>query len=144
MSVYSLSDLNTETGERIIKKMRLTEDVLDIKEPLDTSIAGYPWIARVAYDEGSQRAGYLVYLHQHLKKLMDRGDFLLDDIADDKSVLSIVDPRLPFRLNGTADVLLINRRTKNPLIKSVKPSHVPQALGQLVSCSMKALSIVIR
>ncbi|EEY55109.1 crinkler (CRN) family protein, partial [Phytophthora infestans T30-4] len=55
-----------------------------------------------------------------------------------------------FAMKGTVDVLLINRTAKNPLIKlagvslvielkkKVEPGHVPQAIGQLVSCSMKA------
>lgn len=92
----------------------------------------------------------MAYLRQHLKTLLDRGDFLLDDIADNESLLDIKDPRLPFVMRGTADVLLINRSSKNPLIRlagvsmvielkeKVEPSHVPQATGQLVSCSMKA------
>ncbi|EEY65439.1 Crinkler (CRN) family protein [Phytophthora infestans T30-4] len=149
-SAYSFSDLNTAMEERIVKKMRLTENIPDIKEPVDTSIAGYSWIPKIVESEESQRAGYMAYLQQHLKTLIDRGDFLLDDIAGDKSVLNIVDPRLPFAMKGTADVLLINRTSKNPLIKlagvslvielkkKVEPGHVPQAIGQLVSCSMKA------
>ncbi|KAG6592650.1 Crinkler (CRN) family protein [Phytophthora cinnamomi] len=149
-SAYSFSDLNTAMEERIVKKMRLTENVPDVKEPVNTSIAGYSWIPKIAESEESQRAGYMAYLQQHLKTLIDRGDFLLDDIADDKSVLNIVDPRLPFAMKGTADVLLINRTSKNPLIKlagvslvielkkKVEPGNVPQAIGQLVSCSMKA------
>ena len=149
-SVYSFSDLNAAMEMRIVKKMRLTESIPDVKEPVDTSIAGYSWIPKITESEESQRAGYMAYLQQHLKPLMDRGNFLLDDIAGDKSVLSIVDPRLPFAMKGTADVLLINRTSKNPLIKlagvsmvielkkKVEPGHVPQAVGQLVSCSMKA------
>ncbi|EEY69586.1 Crinkler (CRN) family protein, partial [Phytophthora infestans T30-4] len=149
-SAYSFSDLNTAMEERIVKKMRLTENIPDVKEPVDTSIAGYSWIPKIVESEESQRAGYMEYLQQHLKTLIDRGDFLLDDIAGDKSVLNIVDPRLPFAMKGTADVLLINRTAKNPLIKlagvslvielkkKVEPGHVPQAIGQLVSCSMKA------
>ncbi|OWY96453.1 Crinkler (CRN) [Phytophthora megakarya] len=149
-SVHSFSDLNTALEERIVKKMRLTENIPDVKEPVNTSIAGYSWIPKIAESEESQRAGYMAYLQQHLKTLIDRGDFLLDDIAGDKSVLNIVDPRLPFAMKGTADVLLINRTSKNPLIKlagvslvielkrKVEPGHVPQAIGQLVSCSMKA------
>ncbi|KAG2866965.1 hypothetical protein PC113_g2396 [Phytophthora cactorum] len=149
-SAYSFSDLNTAMEERIVKKMRLTENIPDVKEPVNTSITGYSWIPKIAESEESQRAGYMAYLQQHLKTLIDRGDFLLDDIAGDKSVLNIVDPRLPFAMKGTADVLLINRTSKNPLIKlagvslvielkkKVEPGHVPQAIGQLVSCSMKA------
>ncbi|GMF19806.1 unnamed protein product [Phytophthora lilii] len=53
-------------------------------------------------------------------------------------------------MDGTADVLLVNRRAKNPLNKlagirvvielkkKVDSSHFAQALGQLASCSLKA------
>lgn len=147
-SAYSFSDLNTEMGERLVKKMRLVENVPDIVEPPDTSISGYSWIPEVLENGPSQRTGYMAYLRQHLATLMDRGDFVLDVIAGDKSVLSIVDPRLPFRMNSTADVLLINRGDSLvtlagvsvviELKKKVEKSHVPQAVGQLVSCSIKA------
>ncbi|KAK1943124.1 hypothetical protein P3T76_005761 [Phytophthora citrophthora] len=149
-SEYKFSELNTAMETRIFKKMRLTENIPDIKEPADLSIGGYSWKPNIAENEESQRAGYMSYLQQHLKTLLDRGDFLLDDIANDRSVLSIVDQRLPFAMTGTADVLLINRTSKNPLIrlagvslvielkKKVEPCHVPQAIGQLVSCSIKA------
>ncbi|KAG6618498.1 Crinkler (CRN) family protein [Phytophthora cinnamomi] len=103
-SAYSFSDLNTAMEERIVEKMRLTENIPDVKEPVNTSIAGYSWIPKIAESEESQRAGYMAYLQQHLKTLTDRGDFLLDDIAGDKSVLNIVDPRLPVAMKGTADV----------------------------------------
>ncbi|POM74721.1 LOW QUALITY PROTEIN: Crinkler (CRN) family protein [Phytophthora palmivora] len=112
-SAYSFSDLNIAMKERIVKKMRLTENIPDVKEPKDNSIAGYSWIPKITESEESQRVEYMAYLQQHLKTLIDRGDFLLDDIAGDKEVLNIVDPRLPFAMNGTADVLLINRTSKN-------------------------------
>jgi hypothetical protein len=111
----------------------------------------------------SQKNGYMVYLKQHLATLLHGGNFLLADMvkkvkkqwmniikANDKGVLTIEDPRLPFRMNGTADVLLIKGRKVNPLItladlcmvielkNKVEKAHVPQAVGQLVSCSIKA------
>jgi hypothetical protein len=150
-SAYSFSNLNTAMEERILKKMRLTENVpTDIHEPEDTSIPGYSWIPEVLENGQSQRAGYMAYLQQHLATLLNGGNFVLADIANDKEVLTIEDPRLPFRMNGTADVLLIKGRRVNPLItlagvcmvielkKKVEKAHVPQAVGQLVSCSIKA------
>jgi hypothetical protein len=111
----------------------------------------------------SQKNGYMVYLKQHLATLLHGGNFLLADMvkkvkkqwmniikANDKGVLTIEDPRLPIRMNGTADVLLIKGRKVNPLItladlcmvielkNKVEKAHVPQAVGQLVSCSIKA------
>jgi hypothetical protein len=87
----------------------------------------------------------MAYLQQHLKPLLDRGNFQLDDIALDKMALSVVDPRLPFRMDSTADVLLVSRRTKVipnrlagirfviELKKQVEYSDFAKALGQLVS-----------
>lgn len=75
---------------------------------------------------------------------------MLADIVNDEEVLTIEDPRLPFRMKGTADVLLIKGRRMNPLItlagvcivielkKKVEKAHVLQAVGQLVICSIKA------
>ncbi|CAK4527096.1 unnamed protein product [Aphanomyces euteiches] len=149
-SAYSFSELNTEKEERIIKKMRLTSKIPDVDEPVDGSIDGYTWIPNIAESNKIQRTGYMTYLQQHLKNLLDRDDFFLDDIAGDKHLLDVKDPRLPFPMKGTADVLLINRRSKNELLpmagtsvvielnKNVDRSHVPQAVGQLVSCSIKA------
>lgn len=148
-SAYSFSDLNTEMEERLVKKMRLVENVpTDIDEPPDTSIPGYSWIPQVP--ESEESPGYMAYLRQHLAPLVNRGNFVLADIVGDKSVLTIVDPRLPFRMNGTADVLLIKGTRMNPLKKlagvcavielkkKVEGRHVPQAVGQLVSSSIKA------
>ncbi|KAG9406237.1 hypothetical protein AC1031_002561 [Aphanomyces cochlioides] len=132
-SAYSFSKLNTDKQERIAMKMRLTTKLPDVKEPVDGSIAGYSWIPNIAEIDESQRS-----------------DFFLEDIAGDENLLDVKDPRLPFPMKGTADVLLINRRSKNQLFplagtsvvielkKKVDRSHIPQAVGQLVSCSIKA------
>ncbi|KAI9923087.1 hypothetical protein PsorP6_000740 [Peronosclerospora sorghi] len=147
MVAYEVLKERDEKAERIVKKMRLSENIPYVKEPVHTSIAGYTWISEVAKSDESQRVGYMAYLQQHLKTLIDQG-FQLVDIAGDQSALTIVDPRLPFGLKGTADVLL--RKSNNPLImlagislvielkKKVTSDHLPQAIGQLVSCSMKA------
>lgn len=131
--------------------MRLQENYLDCDEPVDTLIAGYQWRSNAAESEASQRVGYMsVYITLSFEDANgDRGDFQLEDMAHDESLLSIVDPRLSFRINGTTDVLLVKRRAKNPVItlagnsmvtelkKQVEFCHLRQALGQLVSCSLK-------
>ena len=149
-AAYSFSELTDELGKRMLDKMGLQQDCFDFEEPNDTSIAGYQWLPGVAEDHEDQRAGYMAYLQLHLKPLLDQKGFQLEDISQEESLLSIVDPRLPFRMDGTADVLLVNRLAKNPanklagvrmvieLKRRVEPSHVPQALGQLASCSLKA------
>ncbi|CAK4616742.1 unnamed protein product [Aphanomyces euteiches] len=148
-SAYSFSKLNANKQERIAKKMRLTTKLPDVKEPVDGSVAGYSWIPNIAEIHESQRNCYMTYLQQRLKNLLDRGDFL-EDIAGDENLLDVKDPRLPFPMKGTADVLLIHRKSKNQLFplagtsvvielkKKVHRSHIPQAVGQLVSCSIKA------
>ncbi|GMF10401.1 unnamed protein product [Phytophthora lilii] len=91
--------------------MRLQDDYLDFDEPDDSSVAGYQWIPMLAQTHEDQQVAYMRYLQHNLKSLLDRGDFQLEDITNDESLLSIVDPRIPFRINGTADVLLINRKS---------------------------------
>ncbi|GMF27384.1 unnamed protein product [Phytophthora lilii] len=149
-SVYSFSDLNSELGQRIKNKLRLRDDYLHFDEPENTSVEGYQWIPELAESHEDQRAACMRYLRHNLKSLLDQGGFQLEDIANDKSLLSIVDPRLPFRMIGTADVLLVNRKSKWPSNKLagisivielkhiVKEYHSPQAMGQLASCSLKA------
>ncbi|DBA01300.1 TPA: hypothetical protein N0F65_001805 [Lagenidium giganteum] len=117
MPAYAFSDLTATMTARIIRKIGLTEAIPYVIERVDTSIQGYPWIESTTKNDERQRAGYMAYLQQHLETVIDCGDFVLDDIAGDESVLSIVDPRLPFAMKGTADVLLINRTSKNPLMK---------------------------
>ncbi|KAF0713526.1 hypothetical protein As57867_004293, partial [Aphanomyces stellatus] len=41
-SVYSLSDMNSEKKRRILQKMGLDVNVLELEEPCNTSIPGYP------------------------------------------------------------------------------------------------------
>jgi hypothetical protein len=150
-SAYSFPDLNAEMKQRIVQKMRLIENVpTDINEPEDTSIPVYSWNPEVPENGKSQINGYMMYLQQRLATLLNGGNFVLADIVNDEEVLTIKNPRLPFRMNGTADVLLIKGRRMNPLItlagvcmvielkKKVEKAHVPQAVGQLVSCSIKA------
>ncbi|KAF1322411.1 hypothetical protein FI667_g11367, partial [Globisporangium splendens] len=149
-SVCSLSDLNSEKQERIFKKMRLEADYLEFKEPVDTSVAGYKWKDAVAEDAAPQREEYMKYLKTHLKTIREEYDLELLDVVDDKTLLSIVDPRLPFRMNGTADAVLVDRRSimhNDPLVgvrvvielkRQVQRRHKPQAFGQLVSASLKA------
>ncbi|KAF0682406.1 hypothetical protein As57867_025386, partial [Aphanomyces stellatus] len=43
-SVYSLSEMNSEKKRRILQKMGLDVNVLELEEPCNTSIPGYPWI----------------------------------------------------------------------------------------------------
>ncbi|CAK4319837.1 unnamed protein product [Aphanomyces euteiches] len=92
-SAYSFSKLNADKQERIAKKMRLTTKLPDVKEPVDGSV-------------------------QRLKNLLDRSDFFLEDIAGDENLLDVKDPRLPFPMKGTADVLLIHRKSKKPTISA--------------------------
>uniref|UniRef100_K3XAY9 Uncharacterized protein n=1 Tax=Globisporangium ultimum (strain ATCC 200006 / CBS 805.95 / DAOM BR144) TaxID=431595 RepID=K3XAY9_GLOUD len=109
-SVYRLSDLDAEKGERILKKMRLECDYLYFKEPVGTSVSGY---ARLdgAEDAATQRSSYLTYLETHLKSITEEKELHVLDVVEDETLLSVIDPRLPFQMDGTADVVLGDRRS---------------------------------
>ncbi|KAF0702011.1 hypothetical protein As57867_007803, partial [Aphanomyces stellatus] len=141
-SVYSLSDMNSEKKRRILQKMGLDVNVLELEEPCNTSIPGYPWIVEFPENQEVQRVQYMAYLEAHLMKQLNANKvvFSLLDIANDKTVLDTVDPRLPFRIKGTADVLLAKSNVTNlipmaglciviELKKKVEKNHINQAIG---------------
>ncbi|KAL4093765.1 hypothetical protein PRIC1_011195 [Phytophthora ramorum] len=151
-SVYSLSDLHTEHRYKMAKKMRLADDYITFEEPSpspNTRILPYTWLDA---PEGAdnQRAEYMTYLKTHLKTVLEEKDLSLLDVAKNQTVLSITDPRLPFGMRGTTDVLLVDRRSiqhREPLAgvrmvvelkKKVEQHHKPEAFGELVSASLKA------
>ncbi|KAH7467148.1 Crinkler effector protein 1 [Phytophthora ramorum] len=151
-SVYSLSDLHTEHRYKMAKKMRLADDYITFEEPSpspNTRILPYTWLDA---PEGAdnQRAEYMTYLKTHLKTVLEEKDLSLLDVAKNQTVLSIIDPRLPFGMRGTTDVLLVDRRSiqhREPLAgvrmvvelkKKVEQHHKPEAFGELVSASLKA------
>ncbi|KAG6619957.1 Crinkler (CRN) family protein [Phytophthora cinnamomi] len=151
-SVYSLSDLHTEHRDKMAKKMRLADDYITFVEPSpspNTRILPYTWLD-VPEGADNQRAEYMTYLKTHLKTVLEEKDLSLLDVAKNQTVLSITDPRLPFGMRGTTDVLLVDRRSiqhREPLAgvrmvvelkKKVEQHHKPQAFGELVSASLKA------
>ncbi|KAF0693691.1 Aste57867_15367 [Aphanomyces stellatus] len=137
-SVYSLPDMNSEKKRRILQTMGLAVNIFELEELCNTTIP-------------VQRVQYMAYLEAHLMTQLNANKvvFSLLDIANDKTVLDTVDPRLPFRLNGTADVLLVKSKGKNlitiaglsiviELKKKVEKKHINQAIGQLICASIKA------
>ncbi|KAF0720287.1 Aste57867_431 [Aphanomyces stellatus] len=154
-SVYSLSDMNSEKKRRILQKMGLTVNVLRMKEPCDVSIPGYPWIDEFPENQEDQRDQYMAYLEIHLMTLLDEDVFSLVDIANNESVLNTEDPRLPFRIKGTADVLLVKSNVTNLIpmaglciaIELRRTSRSIISIKQLVNLCALALmhhSVVIR
>ncbi|KAG9408911.1 hypothetical protein AC1031_020823 [Aphanomyces cochlioides] len=127
-----LSDMNSEQKHRILTNLALKVNVLELEEPLDTSIPGYKWIVEYTESHEDQRAQYMAYLKTHLTSLLEK--FSLVHIANDESVLDTEDPRLAFGLHGTADVLLV--RANAP--QESERKHVNQTIGQLVCASIKA------
>ncbi|KAG6619959.1 Crinkler (CRN) family protein [Phytophthora cinnamomi] len=112
-SVYSLSDLHTEHRDKMAKKMRLADDYITFVEPSpspNTRILPYTWLD-VPEGADNQRAEYMTYLKTHLKTVLEEKDLSLLDVAKNQTVLSITDPRLPFGMRGTTDVLLVDRRS---------------------------------
>ncbi|KAF0710216.1 hypothetical protein As57867_005559, partial [Aphanomyces stellatus] len=137
-SVYSLSDMNSEKKRRILQKMGLDVNVI-------RGLFEFPENQEV------QRVQYMAYLEAHLMTQLNANKvvFSLLDIANDKTVLDTVNPRLPFRIKGTADVLLAKSNVTNlipmaglciviELKKNVEKHHINQAIGQLMCASIKA------
>ncbi|KAE8878259.1 hypothetical protein PF005_g22359 [Phytophthora fragariae] len=134
------------------KKVRLVDDYITFDEPTPLPNAGIPpyiWLD-VPEDADNQRAKYLTYLETHLKSVLDERGLSLLDVSKDETVLLITDPRLPFAMNGTTNVLLVDLRSTQhdePLAgvrmvvrlkKKVDWHHKPQAFGELVAASMKS------
>ncbi|KAG9408895.1 hypothetical protein AC1031_020807 [Aphanomyces cochlioides] len=148
VSVHSLSNMDSPQKHLLLRKMALKVKVLEVEEPLDTSIPVFKWNDELPENQENQRAQYMTYLETHLKTLLDK--FTLKDIANEKSILNTVDPRLPFDINGNADVLLVVKSKASNVIplyglslvieltKKVESSHLNQAIGQLVCASIKA------
>ncbi|KAL3656670.1 hypothetical protein V7S43_018449 [Phytophthora oleae] len=141
--VYPFSDLDTEHRSIITQKMKLTDRYLAIAEPTPLPnewVPPYTWL-NVA--ESNQRAQYMVYLETHLKGLLDEHKLSLLDLTEDETALSISDPRLPFDMTGTTDVMLVDSGSiqyREPLVgvrmvirlkKKVKRHYKPQAFGEL-------------
>ncbi|RLN98624.1 hypothetical protein BBJ28_00023032, partial [Nothophytophthora sp. Chile5] len=97
-----------------------------------------------------QRAGYMAYLEVHFQRVLKEEKLSWLDVAKNETVLSVRDPRLPFGMSGTADVLLVDCRSTQhleplagvrmvvELKKKVEERHKPQAFGELVAASLKA------
>ncbi|RLN43723.1 hypothetical protein BBJ28_00025844, partial [Nothophytophthora sp. Chile5] len=112
-------------------------------------IPGYTWLD-VPEDADDQRAGYMAYLEVHFERVLKEKELSWLDVATNKTVLSVRDPRLPFEMSGTADVLLVDLRSTQhrvplagvrmvvALKKKVEQRHRPQAFGELVAASLKA------
>ncbi|RLN47656.1 hypothetical protein BBJ28_00020762 [Nothophytophthora sp. Chile5] len=114
-SVCSLPELQPEHKERMAKKMRLADDdYIIIDEPPNTLIPGYTWL-NVPEDADDQRAGYMAYLEVHFQRVLKEEKLSWLDVAKNETVLSVRDPRLPFEMSGTADVLLVDRRSTQHL-----------------------------
>ncbi|KAG9408892.1 hypothetical protein AC1031_020804 [Aphanomyces cochlioides] len=147
VSVHSLSTITAQHTCQIFQQMALKVDSLEFEEPEETSIPGYKWIEQYSGNQEDQRAQYMAYLETHLMSLLDK--FSLMDIANEKSILDTKDPRLPFLLKGTADVMLVRANAAHfiplaglclviELKKKVENNHVNQAIAQLVCASIKA------
>ncbi|KAH9135237.1 hypothetical protein AeRB84_019269, partial [Aphanomyces euteiches] len=143
-----LSTMDSIQKRAILDKTALNVRVLQMKEPIDESIPVFKWNGELAENQENQRAQYMAYLSTQLGTLLD--EFLLLDIANDKSVLDTKDPRLPFQLSGTADILLVDKSMFTDMVplsglclvielkKKVEKKHLNQAIGQLVCASIKA------
>ncbi|CAK4653255.1 unnamed protein product [Aphanomyces euteiches] len=139
--------MDSPKKHRLLRKMALKQTVIGMEEPSDTSIPVFKWNEELDENHEHQRAQYMAYLETQLTTLLDK--FTLKDVANNKSILNTVDPRLPFGISGTADVFLVVKSKASNVIqlsglclvinlkKKVESCHLGQAIGQLVCASIK-------
>jgi hypothetical protein len=76
----------------------------------DRTTPGYKWL-ELPENHPDQRQLYVEYLEEHLRDALVSGreqmDFL-KDVSNDHSLLDCYDPRLPFRLKETTDVVIVD------------------------------------
>ncbi|OQR85387.1 Crinkler (CRN) family protein [Thraustotheca clavata] len=151
-SVYSISSLNSTHLEDMKRKLNVKPYLIEPEEIEDTSIENYSWIPNVAEDHPLQKTAYLNYIKDNLDSLLNTGRYQVDDAAHDGNLLALSDPRLPFGVKGTTDVIFAKRREKWPpsklfgaclviqLKKEIKEKSFHQAMAQLICASIKAPS----
>ncbi|GMF66126.1 unnamed protein product [Phytophthora lilii] len=122
--------------------MEIEDKYITVDEPSNTCFPQYTWL-EVPEGADNQWARYMTYLETRLKNYLDEKRLSLLDVAKDQTALSISDPRLPFNMTGTANVLLVDARLiqhREPLAgvrmvidlkKKVERRHKAQAFGEL-------------
>jgi hypothetical protein len=147
ISSFSFNDLQTAVTQ-IGCKIEYPDFVCPIINE-DENIAGYEWKENMSEDHQLQREGYMDYLNTHLASRLPRRYHIID-VAMNKKLLTLDDPRIPYKLVGGTDVIITSAPKENALVivgtafviklknsqERVDASY-PQAIAQLVSADAK-------
>ena len=116
------------------------------------SIPGYSWMD-MNEDHKAQRASYMAYLLQHIGDVIPK-DMVVLDVAAEKTLLSIDDLRLPLKLSGGTDAIIVEKSAIESLSpmdglhviielkKQVTKEHISQACMELIAADLLATNTV--
>ncbi|KAE8894203.1 hypothetical protein PF005_g20213 [Phytophthora fragariae] len=126
LSVYSISTCTLSQEERLKRKLGYTYKTIDVTEDIDGSIGAYTWQENVAESCNDHRAGYMQYLKHNLQDVLHQDGSAtkasarlkpknyLKGTAKTTNLLNCDIPcSRPFRLTGTADMMIIDKAAKD-------------------------------
>jgi Crinkler effector protein N-terminal domain len=109
-SVYSISNCPPSKELLMMQHLGLEYSTITVKEVIDRTILNYTW-SNLAENHPDQRQLYLEYLEEHLRDALISGGEQIDflkDVSHNKTLLDCHDSRLPFKLKGTTDVVIVD------------------------------------
>ncbi|GLE02018.1 hypothetical protein PINS_up010856 [Pythium insidiosum] len=151
---YSILTCPRSKETLLKQQLGLEYSAVSVNEVVDDSIHGYQWSA-LTEKHPDQRKAYMKYVEEHLRDALISGrkqkDFL-KDVAGQQDLLNCDDrSRLPFKVKGTADMMIIDE-TANRMddvfaglrfvieVKKDRPSYKErwQLLLELVVADLKS------
>ncbi|GMF33016.1 unnamed protein product [Phytophthora lilii] len=110
-SEYSISTCPRSKETLVKQQLGLEYSAVSVNEVVDDSIHGYQWSA-LTEKHPDQRKAYMKYFEEHLRDALisrrKQKDFL-KDVAGERDLLDCDDrSRLPFKVKGTADMMIID------------------------------------
>ncbi|KAG9409772.1 hypothetical protein AC1031_020083 [Aphanomyces cochlioides] len=108
-SEYSISTCPCSKETLLKNQLGLVYSSVVLREVVDDSIHGYQWPA-LTEKHPDQRKAYMKYVEEHLRDALisEQKDFL-KDVAGKRGLLDCDDRnRLPFKVMGTADMMIID------------------------------------
>ncbi|KAK1946319.1 hypothetical protein P3T76_001872 [Phytophthora citrophthora] len=110
-SEYSISTCPRSKETLLKQQLGLEYSAVPVNEVFDDSIHGYQWSA-LPEKHPDQRKAYMKYVDEHLRDALisrrKQKDFL-KDVAGKRDLLDCDDRnRLPFKVKGTADMMIID------------------------------------
>ncbi|GLD97389.1 hypothetical protein PINS_up006073 [Pythium insidiosum] len=153
-SEYSIPTCPRSKETLLKQQLGLEYSTVSVNEVVDDSILGYQWSA-LTEKHPDQRKAYMKYVEEHLRDALisrrEQKDFL-KDVAGQQDLLNCDDrSRLPFKVKGTADMMIIDE-TANRMddvfaglrfvieVKKDRPSYKErwQLLLELVVADLKS------